>query len=642
MERGGGLRDYYFCFFIDSLDEFDDPDTHQAMLAEKLRTWTDRNLNSLKIYVSSREENAFLNEFTQSQRLPLHLLTQNDIIKMTKSSLDSHRRFRESTSQDQEDLIHRIVTQAQGVFLWVALVLNEIHKELNSLLPGRPLQILLDLLETIPEDLAEFLGQILRSISKRNREEAWTILTIAIATNDLDYAERFSILHYSFVGDLCKNKHLGQRQPMCDASVAEITSRVEGMRYRLKGLCGGLVETTVVRERRYVTLADPSYWAFRETIVFTHRSIYEFLRQEAPHDFKTFFGDLDVLSFHLQLLILQMKLIPFDSEVVRCYSSNLLRNMFERFPEFNHADEHIYQLGSLEYALLQRQYRTSNPVKEFDWSAYITFLIPTAINQGSKPRELISVLGYSCYFGNMRYVAWSMINRPTLTLDNRSRANLLSCNLEAIHHGHTGGNRVEVLRYLLEHGFNPELASGDSTLTIWEEFVQTFINSVQNQRVDSIILSVLEIFLNSEVDPHFRFSGWNLSRNDGHFDYPYEQDDDFGYSYEQGDDSYFSSKQDLELIVSRGLPPNSRQYKWNCPKSLEWPRERPELSLREIVEILEPENKTIPALIDRNLALYEKRARLAMAVESGIPPQPVGSVDEEEEREAERSKKHGL
>jgi hypothetical protein len=64
---------------------------------------------------------------------------------------------------------------------------------------------------------------------------------------------------------------------MREATVFEIKARVDCFKYRLSGLCRGLAETT---DRHQVGKWDshsPGHFAFKKTIVFRHRSVYEFL-----------------------------------------------------------------------------------------------------------------------------------------------------------------------------------------------------------------------------------------------------------------------------------------------------------------------------------------------------------------------------
>jgi hypothetical protein len=56
------LRNYCFCFFIDGLDEFQDsnPMENHRLLMKGLQSWTNLNPENLKLCVSGREEDPFM------------------------------------------------------------------------------------------------------------------------------------------------------------------------------------------------------------------------------------------------------------------------------------------------------------------------------------------------------------------------------------------------------------------------------------------------------------------------------------------------------------------------------------------------------------------------------------------------------
>ncbi|KAL6922275.1 hypothetical protein FSST1_006301 [Fusarium sambucinum] len=118
-----------FCIFLDGLDE--------AREMERL-PWRDRGnaqvihdllrLNNVKICASSREEHPFCLFFEGRSRLRIHLLTYKDIYcfakqKLEPSGLDSSYRV---------DILRTLVEKANGVFLWVVLVLDSLNRAIRS------------------------------------------------------------------------------------------------------------------------------------------------------------------------------------------------------------------------------------------------------------------------------------------------------------------------------------------------------------------------------------------------------------------------------------------------------------------------------------------------------------------------------
>jgi hypothetical protein len=60
-----------FCFFIDALDEQNDtsPQNDHKPLVETIQNWVDSSQGTLKVCVSSREDNVFINAFNPDRRL---------------------------------------------------------------------------------------------------------------------------------------------------------------------------------------------------------------------------------------------------------------------------------------------------------------------------------------------------------------------------------------------------------------------------------------------------------------------------------------------------------------------------------------------------------------------------------------------
>jgi hypothetical protein len=147
--------------------------------------------------------------------------------------------------------------------------------------------------------------------------------------------------------------------------------------------------------------------------VFTHHSVHGYLQQGAPNELTVFFDTLDVSSLFLQCLIAQMKLLPFN-DLVRDYTGDLLRCAFFYSHTLDFAEERFERLVYLEDTLLQCRYRRSSLVKEFDWSICPNFYIP---GRAFSTNKLLSVLFYSCFYGDQRYVARAIANCPSFTLD---------------------------------------------------------------------------------------------------------------------------------------------------------------------------------------------------------------------------------
>jgi hypothetical protein len=128
-----GSRDMCLFFFIDGLDEYQGGNDQ---LVEAITTLS--KIRNVKVCVSARPWNVFketFKELSQKQRvLTLQNLTQNDIVSYVKDKLDQNRGFARLQLRDPRcsELFAEITTKAEGVFLWVYLVINELMKSLAN------------------------------------------------------------------------------------------------------------------------------------------------------------------------------------------------------------------------------------------------------------------------------------------------------------------------------------------------------------------------------------------------------------------------------------------------------------------------------------------------------------------------------
>ena len=156
-----------FCFFIDDLDEFDGNHKEIVRVVEDLAKST-----NIKICLSSRPLYVFLKAFGDDhEKLTLEELTKPDIDHYVNRMLAADRDYTRLAAVDArcKELINEIVSNAQGVFLWVRLVVNELLLGLGSEDDIGDLQ---KRLWRLPNDLEDYYQLMLRRIHDFYREEA--------------------------------------------------------------------------------------------------------------------------------------------------------------------------------------------------------------------------------------------------------------------------------------------------------------------------------------------------------------------------------------------------------------------------------------------------------------------------------------
>ncbi|KAH9218334.1 hypothetical protein DL95DRAFT_406038 [Leptodontidium sp. 2 PMI_412] len=354
------IKDHCFCFFIDGLDEFEDRDVEHIKLVNQLKSWTEGSSQNCKICVSSREENAFINNFLADQRLRLHLLTMDDVRKTVECSLN-HINFTEhNTPEDCQRLVELLVNKAEGAFLWVRLVLHKLGEDLEV---SRSLVDLRETLEHVPKELGDLFLTLLTSNDQRHQQEAWAIVAVLMAADKHDIT-LLSIFDYSFIKDFFRNDRLSETLEIAALMGPQIIARQDKYTLHLNRLLKGLLE--VGRERNYdmeeerlgekyrTWNTNYSHNSFQGSVKVIHRSVYEFLKTDFPHAMTMFIHDLDVKSVVLQCIIAHVKLVRWDSLMFKMFGKRFIEPCLA-WLNSPCSEKHLEQLGILDFHLLQFQ-----------------------------------------------------------------------------------------------------------------------------------------------------------------------------------------------------------------------------------------------------------------------------------------------
>ncbi|KAI1411986.1 hypothetical protein F5Y13DRAFT_200321 [Hypoxylon sp. FL1857] len=250
-----------FCFLIDGLDEYKGNNTLE--LIELIKSFT--KYSHIKICTSSRPWAEFKHAFGcgAAWHLKLEDLTAADIRQYVRDRLNENEQFKDLTQDDAsyEDLANEVVKRAQGVFLWVYLVVR-------SLLEGAQHADSIDemrhRLERFPEGLEDFFKQMLEDIPSFYRRKSAQTFKIALAA-----AEPLPLVIYAFVEDVSKQDDFALTASIGRLSENELEERMKHIPYRLDARCKGLLE--IVRGRDVNSLYD------EYEVDFLHRTVRDFL-----------------------------------------------------------------------------------------------------------------------------------------------------------------------------------------------------------------------------------------------------------------------------------------------------------------------------------------------------------------------------
>ncbi|KAE9370522.1 hypothetical protein N431DRAFT_492596 [Stipitochalara longipes BDJ] len=290
---------FKLCLFIDGLDEYEGDLENTASIFEKLA-----RAPNVKICVSSRRSLIFENSFSTFPGLKLPDLTLNDIKNYVNGRLTTSKRYQQLVAQapvPAAALENKIVAWADGVFLWVRLVVESllsgigIHDEIHDL------QSRLDILPTDLEKLYHHL--LMNKIDPVYIDDASKMFQMLRETKDAE----LSILALALTDESYFEKAI--TSPLRPWSEGEILSVCQKMEDRMKTRCAGLIEVSgTVTEILY----EPDSKA-NDKVQYLHRTVKDFLEHPEVHNLIT--SHVKKLEFDanislLQSSLLQLKIIP--------------------------------------------------------------------------------------------------------------------------------------------------------------------------------------------------------------------------------------------------------------------------------------------------------------------------------------------
>ncbi|KAI8634772.1 hypothetical protein F5Y19DRAFT_124341 [Xylariaceae sp. FL1651] len=162
-----GTSSFKLGFFIDGLDEF--TQDHKSLTEFLIEA---SSYPSVKVCASSRPWNVFRDAFDDSPTLQLEKLTRDDIRLYIMGRFQTSRSFEErKVLQPTEvlELLNSILDKAQGVFVWVSVVVREL---LQNLQDGATLRDLQATVNDLSHDISQLFDFIWNRISLSHQHGA--------------------------------------------------------------------------------------------------------------------------------------------------------------------------------------------------------------------------------------------------------------------------------------------------------------------------------------------------------------------------------------------------------------------------------------------------------------------------------------
>jgi hypothetical protein len=234
----------HVCLFIDGLDEYigDPMDTVNLF---KLTIST-----NLKICLSSRPWVVFEDAFESCPKLKLQDLTLPDIQLYVNDTLAKDERMKKLCDLEPVEapkLVDEIVTKADGVFLWVKLVVSSLLRGLNNRDQVEDLQRRVRIL---PSELTSLFTYMINQIEPVYQEEGmqifllmlrWQAVSAVLHSWDHEPQEQgFCAIDLSFALEADTKATIST--PVKLLSDDDITRRISKVDSKLKVRCAGLLE----------------------------------------------------------------------------------------------------------------------------------------------------------------------------------------------------------------------------------------------------------------------------------------------------------------------------------------------------------------------------------------------------------------
>ncbi|KAF2014296.1 hypothetical protein BU24DRAFT_451385 [Aaosphaeria arxii CBS 175.79] len=333
-----------FYFHIDGLDEYDGDHFEVIDIVRQLS-----QCPMIKICVSSRPWNCFHQTIGKGNAgvIYLHELTQKDIQKFAAESIIAYTGDRYTT--DHEHLIRDITKRAQGVFLWVRVVVKSLRDGITN---DDPVSLLRERLNQLPADLEELYEVIIKSVDPVYRKSMAYTLLFSLECTSSPFGIGI-ILHYSFIDEYADNPIFAKELGFKSMSAQEISRLVIQTGHRLNGRFKGLLEPCSVRTR---IPEDASI-----SVQFLHRTLKDFLQTVKMQNYLKagLSADENISSVILDVLLANWKVRPSFERAISAirWAYKLARERKDptiEFAFFDHIEE-MFELYDTTYSLGGKQ-----------------------------------------------------------------------------------------------------------------------------------------------------------------------------------------------------------------------------------------------------------------------------------------------
>ncbi|KAF7936941.1 hypothetical protein BELL_0098g00040 [Botrytis elliptica] len=221
------------CIFIDGLDEL--AGDHKE-LAQFIHSFTGTNV---KVVVSSRSINPSVNTFRGCPTLRLQDLTRHDMDQYIRGNLVDHQAMCQMSKFDPQgagSLVSEIKLKAEGVFLWVRLVVRLL---IDGLEAGDSIMDLQAKLQSLPRDLKNLYRRMLSRTLPEYQVQASEILQMFHVWNTYTSHQPLGVVTFAFAMQPLNEAFT---RPVAPLNLDNYTWLYNCTEARIQSRCCGLLE----------------------------------------------------------------------------------------------------------------------------------------------------------------------------------------------------------------------------------------------------------------------------------------------------------------------------------------------------------------------------------------------------------------
>lgn len=516
------------CILIDGIDEYEGDHRDLSRFLRSLSS------TSVKLVVSSRPINPCLNVFQGSPSLRLQDLTRNDMRTFIQGELSSHplmvqRLSSKTVARYAKDMVDSIDKKAEGVFLWVRLVIKML---IDGLEAGDDVDDLQRKLNGVPSDLKELYRSMFRQRPPEYRLQADEMFRIFSEWFNITNGSVFSAINFSFaLRPYDEVFHSPVR--LLDYEVYDMA--VQNVAARIRSRCCGLLEVRRKDVRPKVDRSGRFYgpMSFLESprVVYLHKTVAEFITSDEVWseicESTTKSGFQPIFNIASATLSMMKSVKHFRDEALHKYMSILVKSC---------------RVSSMSENLLKRYIEDADRTMNIHWAKLDTEETHTKFGHASiyhwsrKPNNIalrdpcvadhlgeINSLntfaarhGLLQYLKSVPYTQLSQAERCTLVVHAqeswRDNVRAVDAEMSLVFSDYSRPwvgmcipsleDRSATLAHLLAHAAKPETLVESRTLWSYAVFLINDLLELKTASVDFIDLAeLLRVYLRAAKDP---------------------------------------------------------------------------------------------------------------------------------------------